>query len=149
VSRLSDLSLALALTLAPLAACGSSTSSSGAGAPPATAPAADASSKRLTGDEAVQRVLDAITPLPEVVALKKRMEADGVSLVAMLEGEDAANPNPSTWSVYVGESHATHTVRLWSFNVDARTGEMTITDPVTLEDYSFSTWRQRLAASPP
>lgn len=140
------LAFSLALTFMPLAACGSSTP---AGSGTAASATSDAAAKRLTGDEAVKRVLDAIEPLPEVAALKKRMEADGVSLIAMLENEDAANPSPSTYQVYVGESHATHTVRLWAFNVNATTGEMTVTDPVTLEEHSFATWKQRLTASPP
>lgn len=137
----------LALSLTPLAACGSSNPAGNTAT--SAPPAADASTKRLTGDEAVKQVLAAIEPLPEVVALKKRMDADGVGLIAMLENEDDANPNPSSYQVYVGESHPTHTVRLWAFNVNATTGEMTVTDPVTLEEHSFATWKQRLAASPP
>jgi len=118
----------------------------------APAPAADAevAARRMSATDATSRVLDALLALPEVQDLKRRIEANGNQLVVMLEGDaDPAVDHPRSWQVYVGESTPDHLARLWAFTVDAETGAMTITDPVTLEDQSFEEWRRALAASPP
>ncbi|TNF33173.1 MAG: hypothetical protein EP329_08660 [Deltaproteobacteria bacterium] len=105
---------------------------------------------RMSGDQALDRVMDALGALPEVTALRARIEAAGARFVVMLEGDDdPAVDRPRVWQIYVGESHPDHLVRLWAFNVDAVTGALTVTDPVTLEDLSFERWREQLAASPP
>lgn len=110
----------------------------------------EAEPTRLSAEQALARVLAALDALPEVASLRQRLEESGNGLVVMLEGDaDPATDRPRAWQVYVGESHPDHLVRLWAFNVDAVTGAMTITDPVTLEDLPYEVWRQRLAQSPP
>ena len=141
--------LALAVALA-LPACGSSSpqpaaevATSGAAVDPAPAP--DAGLRVKTADEAVSHVLSAIRAVPEVHAFEKRLEADGNSLIAMVEGDvDTPTAGAPSYDIYVGENHPDHTVRLWSFHVDAKTGDITGTDPATLEDYTFAEWREHV-----
>ena len=105
---------------------------------------------RISAEQALARVEAAIVRLPEVVDLERRMAEGGRRLVILLEGDaDPGQDSPETWQVYVGERGPEHQVRLWAFNVDARTGAVSVTDPLTLVDLPFDLWRQRLAANPP
>lgn len=135
------------LIVTPALACGTAVNS-GVAADEARTVAVDPS--RLDGEQALERVRAALDPLPEVASLRQRLEAADDSLIVMLEGDaDPATDRPRVWQVYVGESHPDHLVRLWAFNVDAVTGAMTITDPLTLADVPYDLWRRRLAESPP
>lgn len=96
-----------------------------------------------TADEAVSHVLTQIRAVPEIHAFEKRLEADHASLIAMIEGDvDTPTTGAPSYDIYVGENHPDHTVRLWSFHVDARTGAITSTDPATLEEHTFTEWRE-------
>lgn len=107
-------------------------------------------SSRMDGEHALATVREAVAGVPEVAALRRRIEASGGRLVIMLEGaDDPVLDRPRVWQVYVGESRPDHLLRRWAFNVDAVSGVLTITDAVTLEDIPFERWRRRLAASPP
>jgi len=126
-------------------ACGAASSSG-----PAADEAAVPEPGRLSAEQAIERVRAALDGVAEVAAFTQRMEAAGNHLLVMLEGDaDPAADTPRTWQVYVGEDHPDHIVRLWAFNVDALSGAMTITDPVTLEDVPFDLWRRQLATNPP
>ncbi|PKN57302.1 MAG: hypothetical protein CVU56_11710 [Deltaproteobacteria bacterium HGW-Deltaproteobacteria-14] len=110
----------------------------------------DADPGRLSAEQALARVRAALDGVAEVASLRRRLEESGDALAVMLEGDaDPSTDRPRVWQVYVGESHPDHLVRLWAFNVDAVTGAISITDPVTLEDLPYDLWRQRLAQSPP
>jgi|GEM_PF-3213612 len=115
-----------------------------------TPPSESEVAARMDAEAALARVRNALSEVPEVTALRERIEAAGGRFVVMLEGDaDPAVDHPAVWQVYVGESRPEHRVRLWAFNVDAVSGALTITDPLTLEDVPFERWREELAASPP
>ncbi|MFO0750562.1 MAG: hypothetical protein U1F43_33570 [Myxococcota bacterium] len=138
------LSIVISWAALSLAACGSTNGARDSGADGS----GPTSTTLISGDDAVARVLDAVRAVPEVQALEARMRADGVALIGRLDS-DPDEPAPSVWEVYVGEDHPDHTVRLWSFKVDARSGAMSVVDPVTLEEQSFDAWKKALAANPP
>ncbi len=91
----------------------------------------------LTRDEAMDLVLN----LPEVAGFCRRIDARSDGTVRAVVFPDGG-PSPRVWDFYVGESHATHTVRWNTFQVDGRTGEVRVA--ATDGDYlSLPAWRRR------
>ena len=69
-----------------------------------------------------------ILELPEVVRFAREVcENSGgrARMIAYLEGQ----ASPGVWDVYVGESHASHTVRWATFRLNSASGEIFVSRP--------------------
>ena len=88
----------------------------------------------------IEDAFEQVVALPEVVELSYRVpERSGgeADVLLMKDGEDADN-----WVVYVGENFPDHTVRIYTFQVRKRSGEILVWDVVQGEELALESWRK-------
>jgi hypothetical protein len=86
--------------------------------------------------------------LPEVEALAEQISKHkGVSPIIMVEAEPDLNAKPGTeeagFRVYFGEDHKTHTVRVLTFSVDARTRKIFVYNDALSERIPYEEWKNK------
>lgn len=105
--------------------------------------------ERMGAEAAVARVHEALAGVPEIGALRARLEQRGDRLVVLREGDaDPSEDAPRVWQIFVGDARGTTLVRRWSFSVDAVSGAITVFDPAGLGEVPFERWRDNLPDDP-
>lgn len=105
--------------------------------------------ERMDAETAVARVHEALSGVPEIDALKARLDARGDRLVILREGDaDPSEDAPRVWQIFVGDARGATLVRRWSFSVDAVSGAISVADPASLGEIPFARWREQLPDDP-
>jgi hypothetical protein len=93
-----------------------------------------------------QQAMDAVAKLPEVQAFGAMLGRVTIGAVRLtLYCEEKPRPDDQSWQVYVGESHADHTV-IWNrFRVDAKTGDVAVWDFADDGWTPSGDWRRKAA----
>ena len=77
---------------------------------------------------------EAVWARPEVRQVAAQLRAHGVRPFTMIESTPSPQAQPGTpasaYTIYFGEDHGDHVVRIRTYIVDARTGQVSVYDPL-------------------